>query len=97
MLQCSYQTSALQHSRTFSGNVALYLAQGRKEGKQKKQQQHAVGTFFPACFLPYTSRSRRLACLRSHVLRAYCNFDSKQAISITLFERRPSKKNVRKH
>ena len=65
--------------------------------KTKKQQQHTVGTFFPACFLPYTSRSRRLACLRSHVLRAYCNFDSKQAISITLFERRPSKKNVRKH
>ena len=22
---------------------------------------------------------RRLACLRSHVLRAYCNFESKQA------------------
>ena len=68
--------------------------QGRKEGKQeeKKQQQHAVGTFFPACFLPYTSRSGRLACLSSHVLRAYCNFHSKQAISITLFGRRPIKK-----
>ena len=26
-----------------------------------------------------------LACLRSHVLPAYCNFKSKQAISITLF------------
>ena len=26
-----------------------------------------------------------LACLRSHVLRAYCNFESKQANSITLF------------
>ena len=25
-----------------------------------------------------------LACLRSHVLRAYCNFESKQANSITL-------------
>ena len=24
--------------------------------------------------------SLRLACLRSHVLRAYCNFESKQAI-----------------
>ena len=74
MLQCSYQTAALQHCSTFSGNAALYLAQGRKEGKQKKQQ-HAVGTFFPACFLPYMSRSRRLACLSSQVLRAYCNFD----------------------
>ena len=26
--------------------------------------------------------SRRLACLRSHVLRAYCNFESKQAICL---------------
>ena len=34
--------------------------------------------------------SRRLACLRSHTLRAYCNFKSKQAISITLFGRRPN-------
>ena len=33
-----------------------------------------------------------LAFLRSHVLRAYCNFESKQANSITLFERRPNKK-----
>ena len=97
MLQCSYQTAALQHCRTFSGNAALYLAQRRKKGKQTKQQQHAVGTFFQACCLPYTSRSRRLACLSSQVLRAYCNFDSKQAITITLFGRRPSKKNVRKH
>ena len=32
-----------------------------------------------------------LACLRSHVLRAYCNFESKQANSITLFERHPNK------
>ena len=31
-----------------------------------------------------------LACLRSHVLRAYCNFESKQANSITLFGRRPN-------
>ena len=31
-----------------------------------------------------------LACLRSHVLRAYCNFESKQASSITLFGRRPN-------
>ena len=36
--------------------------------------------------------SRRLACLRSHALRAYCNFKSKQAISITLFGRRPNNK-----
>ena len=32
-----------------------------------------------------------LACLRSHLLRAYSNFGSKQAISITLFGRRPHK------
>ena len=32
-----------------------------------------------------------LACLRSHVLCAYCNFESKQAISITLFGRRPNR------
>ena len=56
-----------------------------------------MGALFLACFLPCTSRSRgkclrRLACLRSHVLRAYCNFESKRAISITLFGRRPIKK-----
>ena len=33
-----------------------------------------------------------LACLRSDVLRAFCNFESKQAISITLSGRRPNKK-----
>ena len=33
-----------------------------------------------------------LACLRSHLLRSYCNFASKRAISITLFGRRPNKK-----
>ena len=33
-----------------------------------------------------------LACLRSHVLRAYCNFESKHANSITLFGRRPNNK-----
>ena len=32
-----------------------------------------------------------LACLRSHILRAYCNFESKQANSITPFGRRPNK------
>ena len=54
----------------------------------------ASRTFFSAWFSLCTSRSRgrhsrRLACLRSHVLRAYCNFESKQANSITLFGRRP--------
>ena len=34
-----------------------------------------------------------LACLPSHVLRAFCNFESKEAISITLFGRRPNNKN----
>ena len=33
-----------------------------------------------------------LACLHSHVLRAYYNFESKREISITLFGRRPNKK-----
>ena len=32
------------------------------------------------------------ACLRSHVLCAYYNFESKQADSITLFGRRPNNK-----
>ena len=32
-----------------------------------------------------------LACLRLHVLRAYSNFESKQAKSISLFGRRPNK------
>ena len=37
-----------------------------------------------------TSRGRQSRCLalRSHELRAYCNFESKQAISTTLFGRR---------
>ena len=34
-----------------------------------------------------------LACFRSHVLRAYYNFESKQVISITLFGRRPNNNN----
>ena len=36
-----------------------------------------------------TARGRhlcRLACIRSHVLSAYCNFESKQANPITLFD-----------
>ena len=37
-----------------------------------------------------------LACLRSHVLRAYYNFESKQAISITLFGRRSNNNNYSK-
>ena len=35
-----------------------------------------------------------MACLPSHVLRAYCNFDSKQVISKTLFGRRPNMKKL---
>ena len=79
-------------------------SQERKEGKPKKKKktQDTVGAFFPVCFLPCAScsrggDSRRLVCLRSHVLRAYCNFESKQAISINLFRRRPNTENVRKH
>ena len=60
-------------------------------------------SFFPAAF--YLVRVVRvadigvawlvyLACLPSHVLRAYCNFESKQAVSITLFGRRPNKKSL---
>ena len=55
----------------------------------------ATRTFFPACFLPSRSRgrhSRHLAFLRSHILRAYCNFELKQAISRTLFGRHPNEK-----
>ena len=53
----------------------------------------ASRAFFLACFLPCTScsrvkKARRFARLRSHVLRAYCNFESKQAISKTKFGRR---------
>ena len=36
-----------------------------------------------------TARGRhlcRLGCIRSHVLSAYCNFESKQANPITLFD-----------
>ena len=36
--------------------------------------------------------SCRLACLHLHVVRAYCNFESKQVHSITLFGRRPNNK-----
>ena len=34
-----------------------------------------------------------LPCLRYHVLRAYCTFASKQAVSITLFGPRPNNKH----
>ena len=37
--------------------------------------------------------SLRLAFLRSHVLRACCNFESKYVILITLFGRRPNNKS----
>ena len=52
----------------------------------------ASRAFFLVCFLPCTRcscgrHSRRLACLHLHVLCAYCNFESKQAISVTLFGR----------
>ena len=46
---------------------------------------------------PDTSRGRhlrRLACLRSHALCVYCNFESKQVISITLFARRPNNNKI---
>ena len=33
-----------------------------------------------------------LSCFRWHVLRAYCTFTSKQAVSITLFGPRPNNK-----
>ena len=42
-----------------------------------------------------TSASLGLACLCLHVFHAYCNFESKEANSITLFGRRPKKKIVR--
>ena len=35
-----------------------------------------------------------LACLRSHVFNAYCNFDSEQTITITLFGQRPNNNYV---
>ena len=52
-------------------------------------------TFFLTCFLHTLNRSqgkysRRLACLCSLVLCADCNFESKQAISKTLFWQCPN-------
>ena len=47
---------------------------------------HVSRAYFPVCFLYCTRHSHCLACL--HVLLAYCNFESKQATSITLFGRR---------
>ena len=44
----------------------------------------------------FYSRLVYLACLRSHVLRAYYNFESKQAISITLFGRRSNNNSYSK-
>ena len=37
---------------------------------------------------------RSLVCLRSHVLRAYCTFESKRANPITLFGRPPNNKQL---
>ena len=71
-------------------------AERKNKTKTKQNKQDAVGPFFPACFLPCKSRSRGrywrlLACLHSLVLRAYCNFESKRAISNTLFGRGPNR------
>ena len=90
------QTAALQAFGKCRSIVSQRGTKGIKR-ENKKTKQDAVVAFFPARFLPCTSRSRgrysrRLACLRSHVLRAYCNFKSKRAISITLFERHPRDK-----
>ena len=57
------------------------------------------GCFLVPICLPCVScgtywHSRRLACLRSHVLRACCILESKRAISITLFGRGPNKKRL---
>ena len=35
-----------------------------------------------------------LTCVHSHVLRAYCNFESKQLNTITLFGRHPNNKTL---
>ena len=85
---CCYQTAALL---AFGKCRTIITPRGSKgaerENKTKKnnnnnnKKQDAMGAFFPACFLPCTSRSpgrysRRLACLHSHVLRAYCNIDA---------------------
>ena len=72
-------------------------AERENKTKTKQNKQDGVGPFFPACFLPCKSRSRGrywrlLVCLHSLVLRAYCNFESKRPISITLFGRGPNKK-----
>ena len=80
------------------GIVFFFLLQGfwdRKSGIKYS----ASRAFFPACFLPCTSRSRGrhwrcLACLLSHVFRACFKFDSKQVISKTLFGRRQNKKQA---
>ena len=44
---------------------------------------HCAADFRVACLVD-------LACLLLHALHAYCNFESKQAIVITLFGRRPN-------
>ena len=46
------------------------------------------------CDTARSRHSRRSACLRSHVLRAYCNCESKEANSITRFGRGPNKKHL---
>ena len=61
-----------------------YLWVVRKEDKCCVVTQRTADIF--VAWLVY------FACLRSHVLRAYCNFESKQANSITLFGRRPNNK-----
>ena len=66
----------------------------RKSGIKYHANRAILPSWFSACTSGSRGRhSRRLACLRSHVLRAYCSFESKQAISITLFGQR-SKNNI---
>ena len=58
-----------------------YLFRGLLAFRNKWYKFPASRAFFPACLLPCVSllcgtHLRHLACLRLHVLRAYCNFKS---------------------
>ena len=90
----SIKAQAQAPTLRFDTNILTDLIPGFNPSKYP-----AGRAFFPTSFFPCTSRfrgrhSRRLACLlmaclRSYVLRAYCKFESKQAISIYT---RPNKK-----
>ena len=66
-------------------NFQLVSTVGRYLRKATLNKYPVTSNLMLRLLFPICKHSCRLVCLRSHVLRACCNFKSKQVISITLF------------